>query len=212
MKGLKGKPAGWWTQEMSNNNNKLGGIVNFFFEAGIFGKIPRSGNVFLGSEQQLLSSHIFRTTVIGFSLAHIASADASKVTFMCLFHDIEESRTGDLNYLQQRYVDSDDRKALEDITGSLPFGESIKSLIDEYEAQESYEAKLAKDADTLELILHLKETLDKGNEQAANWLTFAEKRLKTSIGKDILEKIRNVKYYNWWYQLSDEWENGNKNW
>ncbi|TYB37000.1 MAG: HD domain-containing protein [Flexistipes sinusarabici] len=197
---------------MSNNNNDLGGIVNFFFETGIFEKIPRSGNAFLGSEQQLLSSHIFRTTVIGFSLAHIASADVSKVTFMCLFHDIEESRTGDLNYLQQRYVDSDDRKALEDITDSLPFGESIKSLIDEYEAQESFEAKLAKDADTLELILHIKETLDKGNEQATNWLKFAEKRLKTIAAKDILKNIKITKYYHWWYNLSNEWQKGNKNW
>ncbi|MEC9492755.1 HD domain-containing protein [Flexistipes sp.] len=197
---------------MSNNDKELAGIVNFFFETGIFEKIPRSGDAFLGSEQQLLSSHIFRTTVIGFSLANITGADISKVTFMCLFHDIEESRTGDLNYLHQKYVNSDDRKALEDITGSLPFGESIKSFIDEYEAQESFEAKLAKDADTLELILHIKESLDKGNKQAANWLKFAEKRLKTIAAKDILKNIKSTKYYHWWYNLSNEWQKGNKNW
>jgi len=197
---------------MSNNDKELANLANFFFETGIFEKIPRSGDAFLGAEQQFLSSHIFRTTVIGFSLANITRADISKVTFMCLFHDIEESRTGDLNYLNQKYVNSDDRKALEDITDSLPFGDSIKSLINEYEAQESFEAKLAKDADTLELVLHIKETLDKGNEQADNWLRFAEKRLKTTAAKDILKNIKNTKYYHWWYNLSNEWQKGNKNW
>lgn len=210
MKGSKEKQAELWTLEM--NDKELTNLVNFFFETGIFEKIPRSGDAFLGTDPQFLSSHIFRTTMIGFSLANICDADVSKVTFMCLFHDIEESRTGDLNYLHQRYINSDDKKALDDITNTLFFGSSVKSLINEYEIQESFEAKLAKDADTLELILHLKEVLDKGNEQASNWLRFAEKRLKTEISKDILKKIKNIKYYDWWYNLSNEWQNGNKTW
>ncbi len=195
-----------------SRKDSLEDIVNFFFEAGIFEKIPRSGDAFLGAAPQYLSSHIFRTTVIGFCMANMAGADVSKVTFMCLFHDIEESRTGDLNYLHQRYVNSDDAKALHDITKTLPFGDFLNTFMKEYEDQISEESRIAKDADTLELILHLKEELDKGNSQAANWLKFAEKRLKTSLGKDILKKIVDVKYYNWWYRLSDEWENGNKNW
>lgn len=187
-------------------------IVDFLFEAGILQNTPRSGNTFLGSGNQTIGSHIFRTVLIGFVLSKLAGANTEEVMKMCLFHDIEETRTGDINYLQQRYVVSDDVRALRDIVSNLPFKDEIVRTITDYEMLDSLEAKIAKDADTLELIFYLKEQLDKGNSQAQNWLDHAKKRLLTDIAKELIPAIQNCNYYDWWYNLTDEWHKGNKKW
>lgn len=187
-------------------------IVDFLFEVGILQNTPRSGNLFLGSGNQTVGSHIFRTVLIGFVLSKIVGADTGEVMKMCLFHDIEETRTGDINYLQQRYVVSDDSRALRDIVSSLPFGDEIVSTISDYERLDSLEAKIAKDSDTLELIFYLKEQLDKGNSQAQNWIDHAKKRLLTDEAKKLIPTLQNSNYYDWWYNLTDEWHKGNKGW
>lgn len=195
-----------------NFEDSIQGIVNFIFEASVLQNMQRSGNVFLGSGKQTVGSHIFRTILIGFLLSKLANADTGKVMQMCLFHDIEETRTGDLNYLQQKYVKSDDRKALENAVDNLPSKDDILELVNEYEALKTIEAKLAKDADTLELLFYLKEELDKGNLQAENWINHAQKRLITDVAKKLLPGLKNTKYYDWWYNLSNEWDKGNKKW
>ena len=195
-----------------NFEDSIQGIVNFIFEASVLQNMQRSGNVFLGSGKQTVGSHIFRTILIGFLLSKLANADTGKVMQMCLFHDIEETRTGDLNYLQQKYVKSDDRKALENAVDNLPSKDDILELVNEYEALKTIEAKLAKDADTLELLFYLKEELDKGNLQAENWINHAQKRLITDVAKKLLPSLKNTKYYDWWYNLSNEWDKGNKKW
>jgi putative hydrolase of HD superfamily len=197
---------------MKDNFDEIVSVVNFIFEAGILQNTVRSGNTFLGSGNQTVAAHVFRTTLIGYLLSKIQDADTSKVVLMCLFHDIEESRTGDLNYLQQRYVKSDDKRALSDIIDKLPVKEDISNIIAEYESLKTIEAKIAKDADTLELIFYLKEELDKGNPQAENWIKHAQQRLFTKAAKSLLVAIKNAKYYDWWYNLTDEWDKGNKKW
>lgn len=187
-------------------------VVDFLFEAGILQNTPRGGNTFLGSGNQTVGSHIFRTVLIGFVLSKLAGADTGEVMKMCLFHDIEETRTGDINYLQQRYVVSDDLGALKDIVSRLPFRDEIVSTISDYERLDSLEAKIAKDSDTLELIFYLKEQLDKGNNQAQNWIDNAKKRLLTDVAKKLIPALQNSNYYDWWYNLTDEWHKGNKKW
>jgi putative hydrolase of HD superfamily len=187
-------------------------VVHFLFEAGFLQNMQRTGVAHLGSGQQSIAEHSFRATVIGYTLASMLGADVSKVLKMCLFHDLEEARTGDLNYLQQRYVKSDDEKALRHAVSGLPMEDELLSVIGEFAAQETLEAKVAKDADALELILFLKEQLDKGNEQAANWIRSAVKRLKTEKAVQIAETIMETRYYEWWYGDGNGWENGTKNW
>lgn len=187
-------------------------IVNFFFETGMLQRLKRSGNDFLGSGDQTVGSHIFRTTIIGYVLSEMAGLDTGKVMMMCMLHDIEESRTGDLNYLQQRYVKSDDKKALNDVLKGLPMKNKILGTIEEFEALETPEASISKDADTLELILYLKEEQDKGNPQAVDWIYYAKKRLLNDIAIELAAEIEIVPYNEWWMSLTDEWEKGSKSW
>ncbi len=114
--------------------------------------MKRSGQDYLGSGSQSIADHSFRVAMMGYTLAKMAKLDADKVLKMCMFHDLEESRTGDLNYLQQAYVESDDDKALKHVMDGLPIEQDVLDIIEEFRAQETEEAKIAKDADVLELL------------------------------------------------------------
>lgn len=188
-------------------------VANFFYEAGILQTMKRSGQDYLGSGTQSVADHSFRVTVMGYTMAKMNGCDADKVLKMCLFHDLEEARTGDLNYLQQAYVESDDEKALRHSLEGLPIEGEVLELIKEYSALESMEAKTAKDADVLELLFFLKEQRDKGNPQADNWIRNAVSRLQTDLAKEIFESAGDIMHYEWWYNRRDEsWKRGNKNW
>jgi len=140
-------------------------IVNFLFEVGILSKTPRSGFHFLGSGEQSVAEHTHRTVYVGFVLAKLeGGVDAEKVLKMCLFHDLAEARTSDLNYVHQKYAVSNEHKAIKDLSGTLEFGNEMLEILFEYKEKKTKEAKLAKDADQLELILSLKEEIDKGKK------------------------------------------------
>ena len=185
-------------------------IVHFLFEAGMLKKTPRTGYQFLGSGKESVADHCFRTAVIGYVLSTQAvGADSRKATLMCLFHDLHEARTGDRNYVNKRYVTVDEERAVEDLTGGIPFGEEIVSLIDEFNAGESLEARLSRDADQLDLILELKEQKDLGNKYADDWLYYAEKRLTTPTGRDMAREILRTDSADWWFdKRTDLWVDG----
>src|SRR5210317_1653358 len=139
-------------------------IANFLFEAGMLKRTPRTGFQFLGSGAESVAEHIFRTSLIGYTLAQLdEKADAGRVVLLCLFHDLPEARTGDLNYVNKKYVQPDENKVLEELASRLPFGEEVAALILEFESRETLEARIANDADQLDLLLHVKEQQDTGN-------------------------------------------------
>ncbi|RLB11244.1 MAG: phosphohydrolase [Deltaproteobacteria bacterium] len=188
-------------------------LVKFLFEVGILKKTPRTGYRFLGTGDESVASHSFRTAVIGYCLCSdgAVNVDREKVVLMCLFHDIAEARTGDHNYVYQKYVIADEEKALNDQLKDLPFADEIKSLLEEFNKAETEEAKLAKDADQLDLILELKTQLDLGNKNAKEWIDYAIKRLHTEKAKEIAQQIINTHMSEWWFTKdSDWWIKGNR--
>lgn len=181
-------------------------IANFLFEAGMLKRTPRTGFQFLGSGAESVAEHIFRTVYIGYTLGRLSKdVDTDKMIKMCLFHDLPEARTGDLNYVNKKYVKADETKAVSDLADTLPFGEEIKELIIEFIRGESPEAQLAHDADQLELILALKEYKDLGNTYADEWLDFAIKRLKTDTARELAKTILETDSSLWWFSDKSDW-------
>jgi len=191
-------------KKTKNSNQKT---TDFLFEVGMLAKTPRSGFFFLGSGEQSVAEHINRVCYIGFVLANMSKgADQTKILEMCLFHDLAEARVSDLNYVHQKYNKRDEKTAISDLTKELPFGTKIDKILHEYENRESYESKLAKDADNLELILSLKEQIDIGNKRAESWITSTIKRLKTIEAQDLANNIIKTDSDQWWYgDKSDKW-------
>ncbi len=182
-------------------------IVDFLFEVGILSKTPRTGFHFLGSGAQSVAEHINRTVYIGYVLASLnKKADMATVMKLCLFHDLAEGRTTDLNYVHQKYTQANDEKAIDELTANLPFGEDIVNATREFKERKTLEGTLAKDADVLEWILSLKEQFDTGSTRAEKWMQLAYKRLQTDDAKEIGEIILQTSADHWWFaEQNDEW-------
>jgi len=181
-------------------------IANFLFEAGMLKRTPRSGFQFLGSGAESVAEHIFRTTYVGYALGKMEkNVNVDRMIKMCLFHDLPEARTGDLNYVNKKYVSSDEKKAIRDQTDTLTFGGELRELINEYEEGKTREALLARDADQLEMILALKEYKDIGNRYADEWLGFSMKRLRTETAQMLAKVILETDSSLWWFSDKGDW-------
>ncbi len=182
-------------------------LVSFFFEAGTLRKIPR------GHQQVLLmqdfsdniASHSFRVALIGYFLAENVGADSGKVVKMCLFHDLEEARTGDQNWLHKSYIRSFEGEVREDQVQGIKNTDEFKKISREYDGRKTLEAKVAKDADYLDQIILLKEYMWQGSKEAEDWLHLnkegeneAEKRLNTQLARKLAEEIKRQNPSDWW--------------
>ncbi len=165
-------------------------IARFLFEVGMLRRTERSGFKFLGSGRQSVAEHILRVGYIGNVLSQLEKGlDAEKLLKICLFHDLCEARTGDLNYVHKRYVKADEEKDAADMAKQLFFWPEIKEIIKEFNQRNTPEARLANDADHLELILELKEQKDLGNRYASKWLPFVQERLLTDAGRKLARSL-----------------------
>jgi putative hydrolase of HD superfamily len=192
---------------------QLKAIADFLFEVGMLKRTPRSGFQFLGTGDETVAEHSLRCAVIGFVLARMSGKlDSGRVVLMCLFHDLVEARTGDLNYVNKRYVKADEEAAVRDMTSNLPFGEEIRHLTEEFNSRLTPEADAAHDADQIEMILQLKELGDLGNRYSRDWITSAMKRLRTDDGKRLARSILNTDFSAWWFKEKDDewWVNGGR--
>jgi putative hydrolase of HD superfamily len=192
-------------------------IANFIYETGIHSKTPRSGLWFLGSGQQSVAEHLFRTALIAYALVYLEpKVDKGKVILMALIHDIGEGRTSDHNYVHQRYGRLAEANAVDDIADSVPFGPEIAALFREEQTQKTLEAKLVKDADRLEWIATLRGEEGKGNLKARAWIKIAVRRLKTAPGKALGQALLKNNPDDWWFDIKDSWfvdrKEKNKKW
>jgi len=181
-------------------------LANFLFEVGMLKRTPRTGFQFLGSGAESVAEHSFRTAIIGYTLAQIdGQVDAARVMQLCLFHDLPEARTGDLNYVNKKYVKVDEQKAIDDLAGQLPFGDDYRATLTEFIEKQTPEALIANDADQLEMILALKEYKDLGNRNADEWFPYSLERLKTEAAKQLANSIWSTDSSKWWFDDDREW-------
>jgi putative hydrolase of HD superfamily len=194
----------------------LKNLVSFFYEIGTLRKILRMHQqAFLTNDpSDNISSHSFRTTVIGYFLAKELKADTDKVVKMCLLHDIEETRCGDQNWVHKRYVKIFEEEIREGQLKNLPNSEELLKLSKEYQERKTLEAKAAKDADILDEIFLLREYELQGNKEASDWLRKGKKsrgkkqkheiKLLTNIAKKIAKELLKQNPSLWWGGLWTE--------
>ena len=186
-------------------------LADFLFEAGMLCKTPRTGYQFLGSGKESVAEHVLRTIYVGYVLCRMDSTlDEPTVIKICMLHDLPEARTGDMNYVNKKYVTLDEEKAISELTAAVPFGEDIRQAVDEFNEKLTKEALAARDADQIALLLVLKECLDLGNRYAEEWIHFAMQRLSTQAGRELARRIIETDSSSWWFkEKNDWWVNGN---
>jgi putative hydrolase of HD superfamily len=146
--------------------------------------------------------------VIGMFLATIEKADTGKVVMMCLTHDWPETRSNDHNWVHKKNVRTD---VMGIITQQFDLYEmpSIKAIIDEYEERKTHESIIAKDSDTIDQLLLLKEYELIGNKEATRWLQGKTNqrpyawidRMKLDSAKQLGKIIYDISPSDWWNGL-----------
>jgi len=175
-------------------------------------RTPRSGFQFLGSGGESVAEHTFLVVFVAYALAQMeVDIDEGRLLKMCLFHDLPEARTGDMNYVNKKYVHVNEASAVRDATDSLPFGGDISLLISEYNEKVSKEAQIAHDADQIALLLRLKECKDIGNRYSDEWIEYVERRLVTTVGKRLTKAILEINSSDWWFSDKGDWWVNGKN-
>lgn len=192
---------------MTNPNERL---ADFLFEVGTMRRLQRMHRqtLLVEDSSDTIASHSYRVALIGWHLAKLANADPYKVTMMCLTHDLGEIRSNDHNWVHKRYVKVFDDEIIKDQLGSLPFSELFE-IASEYEARESLESKLAKDADIIDQILLLREYEWQGSKEARIWLDGKRSdadarpidRLKTDVAKQLGATLYERDPSEWWKDL-----------
>lgn len=186
------------------------GVVQFFIELGMLKRMPRTGWTRAGIQNpETVASHSYRTAMIAWALAkfesakrttHHAPPDVNKVIKMALLHDLEEARTGDLDFVMKNYQMNEKKaKAYSDILKNSPFAAEALSLVAELSQKSSLEAKIVKDADQLDLLLQSIEYESAGFKEAKKWKAGAKKGLKLKESKALAKDIEKSEL-NWWYK------------
>ena len=148
---------------------KAEAILNFIEEIGILKNLPRTGWLIHGIKNgESIADHCYRMTLLSMVLVDTLVAkglklDAEKVMRLALLHEIAETRIGDipftvLDYIPETVKEKGERKAVTSLLeqfGSI--GEWYQELWEEFEQNETIEAKIVRAADKLELMIQVLE-------------------------------------------------------
>jgi 5'-deoxynucleotidase YfbR-like HD superfamily hydrolase len=166
----------------------------FLYEAGSLKRARRTGWWMAGvRDPESIAEHAWRTSLIASVIAELEGADPARAALMAVWHDTQESRTGDLNHLAKKYLDKeiDVQAVTTDQTATMPvrLKTLIRELIGEYEDRESLEAQCARDADKLECMLQGIEYRSQGYASAQRWIDNSRARIQTKTGQRLADLL-----------------------
>jgi putative hydrolase of HD superfamily len=168
---------------------------------GVLKRVRRSGWWHAGvRDPESVAEHSVRTAQLAALIAVEEGADPARASFLALWHDTQETRTGDLPHTVQGYLTKPaPRQITEDQTAHLPDRSRalVREAVDEYEARETPEACCAADADKLEMLLQAVEYRDIGVHRVDGWIESAHKGLTTETARRIAEAATTVSPLAW---------------
>jgi putative hydrolases of HD superfamily len=183
-----------------DQDHPLGGTAAFLFEMGHLKNLPRSGWLLLGvPSPESVAEHSFRVGIVGITLASMAGADVGRTAALALMHDAHETRIGDVPSVGRAYVTTAVPEAVTaHQTAAMPADAAkvLQDLTDEYEANETPEARLAHDADKIETLLQAIEYQAQGHDAAA-WRDTSIAALRTDVGRELARAIGSADP-RWW--------------
>ncbi len=183
------------------SNKEHAAMTNLFFEAGFLAKISRSQRK---NNPYSISEHSYRVMVIAYVLAKQQTCNLEKVLVMGLFHDLPETRIGDLDFVHCRYIPKTaEVEALADATQAIPQLDPLTEYLAELNQGKTIEAKIVRDADCLEEMVTEKEQLDAGDSRAHDWLEYSlkHKKLETKLAQALANTIATTHSDAWWHHI-----------
>lgn len=179
----------------------LSAVAHFLYEAGTLKQARRTGWWMAGvRDPESVAEHSWRTSLIASIIAKLEGADPARAAFLAVWHDTQETRTGDTNHLGKKYQQGADPQAVTaDQTALMPelLAATVRDLVAEYEAKESPEAVCARDADKLECLLQGIEYKAQGYENAQRWIDNSRGRLTTETGIRLADELLSQGSLDW---------------
>ena len=164
----------------------LAGAADFLFEMGHLKHVTRAGWLLLGITQpETVAEHSFRVGITGMVLAAGKVPTSGASAALCLMHDSHETRIGDVPSVGRAYITSAAPEAVSaHQTAAMPndVAKVLQDLKAEYEAGETVEARVARDADKLETLLQAMEYQAQGHDTAP-WQETSIGALRTELGE-----------------------------
>jgi putative hydrolase of HD superfamily len=188
--------------DMTDKKYSIERDIDFLFEIGTLRYSTRTWNQFLNPGAQNLTEHTLRVIWIALILAkHEGVTDTGKVIKMALVHDVSESRSVDVNYLSRQYAERFEDDAIHDTLEGTALKDEFLPIWEEYEKKDCMEAKVVKDADSLDVELELKELEAMGNKLGKALLPtrikVADNRLYTEAARKFWKQIQDADPHNW---------------
>lgn len=182
-------------------------MIGYLYELGLLKRLPRAGWLVAGVDHpESVAEHSFRTAIIGYLLASMEGADPARTAVLCLFHDTQESRTGDVPLVGKRYVvTAPNPQVTADQVAGFPeeVGRAVRALVDDYERQEAAEARLARDADKLECLIQAREYQAQGHD-VQPWVESAAAALRSETARRFADAFRQARPDQWWKSFAGQ--------
>jgi putative hydrolase of HD superfamily len=182
------------------------GLAKFVYEIGLLKRIRRTGWWVAGVQQpESIAEHSFRAAVLGYLLAGLEGADPMKTALLCLLHDLQETRVGDLHRINAQYLEADasENRAFHDLIERVP--DSIRSELAavflEWREERTLEAQLARDADRLECLIQAREYQAQGCSSVSDWINNAYGELESSGARQLAQACMEMDPKDWWHGL-----------
>ncbi|MEU6605083.1 HD domain-containing protein [Streptomyces shenzhenensis] len=183
-------------------SDELTAVAHFLYEAGTLKNTKRSGWWMAGvKDPESVADHSWRTALIATIIAKLEGADPARAAFLAVWHDSQETRTGDVNHLGKKYTagDADPEAITADQVAGMPavLADAVKELVAEYEAKESAEAQCARDADKLECMIQGIEYRAQGYANAQRWIDNSRGRIVTKSGRALADTVLETGSLDW---------------
>jgi putative hydrolase of HD superfamily len=193
------------------NPAELHAMLRLCHEAGHLKRSKRTGWWVAGiSDPESVAEHSWRTAIIGYFIALAEGADPERTATIGVFHDLAETRTGDIEYVGRHYVTTapDDSITADQAAGlSSVMTDGLLSLVREGEARSSLESACARDADKLECLLQAREYERQGNGEVRQWAENMAEAVTTATGKALAVAALEGDPGEWWRELSASYVN-----
>lgn len=174
---------------------QLDALTDFVHELGQLKHSARTGWWLAGVDRpETVAEHSFRTAVIAYLLAMLEGADPGKAVLYAVFHDMAETRLGDIPSVGKAYLKE---PAKEDVAQDQLRGapemivEHLLSLVSEYEDRKTIEARLARDADKLECLAQALEYAAHGYPRTEEWVQGSVESVSTDSGHLLADALTN---------------------
>lgn len=198
------------------DDEKLKQILNVYMTMQRTKDLPRQGYITVGfraDETDTVASHSFCVSILSYMLAKQMKQDGEnidpdKALRIAVFHDTAESVTGDVGTYIKKFaggkIDEVEEKAYKALYKMIDFKDEIIELKEEYDKQETAEAKLVKIVDRIDVFAQALRTPGAHKDKFLTQAEGYKKKFNSDIYTKAIEMMKNKEVEEFWgYEESE---------